>query len=146
MYCAKHFIVSPWPGELLPLVWNDRAPLMVPQSQRISEFSKKLELEVVLVYAVVVSVASCVIRLFGCAAMDLALVLQCWFLTALTDASHCFLSLWGRVRVFSRVSWNSALDACGIPFLLILYCSCMLALILRSLIQFGCFLCYLSLQ
>jgi len=37
-----HFIVSPWLGGLLPLVWNYWTPLMVPQSQKISEFSRKL--------------------------------------------------------------------------------------------------------
>jgi len=39
MYCAKHFKVGHWLGELLPPVWNDWAPLVVPWSQRVSESS-----------------------------------------------------------------------------------------------------------
>jgi len=79
-----------------------------------------------------------------CAAVDHAVALLCWSLATLTEASHCCLSLCERVRVWSMVSWKSTLDVLGIPLVLIVYCSLILALTLRSFTRFGCCQCNLS--
>jgi len=95
MYCAMHFIVGPWPGELLSPVWNNWA-LLVPWSQRVAEFSK-------IFGAGVYSCCGCsqLHRKALCAVIDWADALQsCWFLATLTDPSHYLLSSWGQVRIF----------------------------------------------
>jgi len=74
-----------------------------------------------------------------CAAMDLALAHLCRSLAALTEASHCFLSLCVSAKVWVTVSWNNAFDSLGISFVPMLYCSRMFALTSRSLTLFGCF-------
>jgi len=133
-----HFKVGHWPGELLPLVWNNWAPFMVPWSQRVSEVSRKFG----------AGGRSGVIGCCGCsqlcnsdlcAVIDLADALQCQFHAALTDLSHCHLSLWVRDRVCSSMFLNSMLDNFGISFLPMLYCSQMLVLISRSLTLFSFF-------
>jgi len=92
-----HFIVGPW---LLPPVWNDWAPLLVPWSQRVAEFSK--------IFGAgggsgVFGCCGCsqLHRKALCAVIDWADALQsCWFLATLTDPSHYLLSSWGQVRIF----------------------------------------------
>jgi len=59
----------------------------------------------------------------NCAMVDHAVALLCRFLAALTEVSHCHLSLCERVRVWSIVARKSALDALGNPLVLMLYCS-----------------------
>jgi len=131
-----HFIVGHWPGELLPPVWNNLF-------QRISEFPIGSG------PGGGCSAASC----WGCsklhisaccAAVDLAVAHQCQFLAALTEASHCCLSLCDRVSVQLIIAQKSALDALGIPLVPMLYCSQMLALTLRSFTWFSCCQCSLS--
>jgi len=86
---TKHFKVSPWPGDLLLLVWNNQAPLVVPWSQRVSEFSQILGAGGGL--GVFCGWGNSQLRRRAlCAAADLASVLWCWFLAAFTEASHCF--------------------------------------------------------
>jgi len=137
-----HFKVGHWLGELPPPVWNDWAPV-----------------------GTLISKVSCIPHGSGsggghgaascwgcsqlhskvhCAAVDRAVALLCWSLATLTEASHCCLSLCERVRVWSMVSWKSTLDVLGIPLVLIVYCSLILALTLRSFTRFGCCQCNLS--
>jgi len=136
MYCAMHFIVGHWPGELLLLVWNNWAPFGVPLFQSVSEFSIGSGAGGGL-WAGGGCICSQFLSKVCCAAMDLADACQYWFLVALIDVSHCHLSLWGRFSVCLIVSLKSTFEALGSPFLPMLYCSWMFALTSRSFIQFG---------
>jgi len=136
MYCAMHFWVSHWPGEFPPPVWNDWAPVSA------------LVLSVCCIYVGSGSggghgSVSCwswsqFFSRVRCAAVDCAVALWCQSLAALTEASHCRLSLCERSNVWSTVPWNSCFDMLGMPLVPILYCSLIFALTSRSFIWFGC--------
>jgi len=102
------------------------------------------ELVVVLVYVVIGAVSSCVKGLFVLLLIWLLFFNVCFLQPKLRQAT--VFSLCERVSVCSILSQNKALATHSIPLILILYCSCMLVLIARSLIWFGCFLCNSLLQ
>jgi len=110
MYCAMHYS-QPLAGDLLPLVWNDQAPLMVAQSQRISDVSRKFGAGGGIVYSVVGCVASCTIGLFV-----LQLIwpipfgvgsLQLWLTQAIV-ACHCGEELGFLLEYLRTVHWRSS--------------------------------------
>jgi len=139
-----HFWVGHWPWEFPPPVWNDWAPVGAL---------------VLLVYCIYMGSGSGGGRgAVGCwgwsqflsrvcsAAVDLAVALQCQSLAALTEASHCCLSLCESSNVQSTVPWKSFFDTLGMPLVPMLYCSLIFTLTSRSFIWFGCWWCSLSLQ